>query len=254
MFRVIAHCFKFFSFFMLLVLQRQTHNRQEILFSLQSTKARPANTNVTDPTESPNKHDFFQWLCIFPTSLPTVFDALSCLDTRDSPNNSVGYQYHFCVEFNPMVKDMLFSNSGLHIPALFCVGQCKCTWRILPGTGNRPRGCKHMHSQWEANSGCARGLVRWVTTVSCTVTINLFYLALSMALKVLVRSPPFWYVPSIALTTSSFVLYVFKLNTTRGSLAYWIKPTYAMKKITLDYHALQSVTYNHDTYLCIRLE
>lgn len=51
-----------------------------------------------------------------------------------------------------------------------------------------------------------------------------------MALKVLVRSPPFWDVFSIALTTSSFVWYVFKLKTTRGSLAYWIKPTYAIKK------------------------
>lgn len=51
-----------------------------------------------------------------------------------------------------------------------------------------------------------------------------------MALKVLVRSPPFWNVFSIALTTSSLVWYVFKLKTTRGSLAYWIKPTYAIKK------------------------
>lgn len=68
-----------------------------------------------------------------------------------------------------------------------------------------------------------------------------------MALKVLVRSPPFWDVFSIALTTSSFVWYVFKLKTTRGSLAYWIKPTYAIK----NYIRLWGFTINYVESWCL---
>lgn len=140
-----------------------------------------------------------------------------CLDICDSLNNSVGYQNYFSVEYNQWLKKC-FSANLIYI-SLYC-----SAW----GTVNVSEGfCLVLGTSSEAPSTCTpSGKFRMcplpckVSYNSCTVIINVFYLALSMALKVLVRSPPFWDVPSIALTTSSFVRYVFKLNTTRGLLAY----------------------------------
>lgn len=119
-----------------MVLQWQTDNRREVTFSLQSTKAWPANTNATGLTESLDKLYFFQWFCIFSKTLSTLFDALSCLEICDITSNSVGYQNTFRVEFNPMVNNMPFSNSSLHVPVPICMGDCKCTWWILANAGN----------------------------------------------------------------------------------------------------------------------
>lgn len=52
------------------------------------------------------------------------------------------------------------------------------------------------------------------------------YFAYWIALNVFVRSPPYWYVWDVASIISALVLKVFRLNTTLGSLAYWINPTF----------------------------
>lgn len=145
---------------MLLVLQWQTEKRQEILFSLQSTKVWPANKNVTGPTESLDKLYFFQWFCIFPKSLSTVFDALSYLDICDSPNNSVGYQNYFRVEFNPMVKDCF--SAGLVYVSLYCFA-----W----GTVNVPEGfCLALETSSEAPSALSVGMKFRMCSLPCKVS------------------------------------------------------------------------------------
>ena len=57
------------------------------------------------------------------------------------------------------------------------------------------------------------------------------YLAYWIALKVFVRSPPYWNVCDVALIISSLDLKVFRLNTTLGLLAYWINPIFKRKEV-----------------------